>query len=136
MTSFVPPPPRSDLLWSGIDLDGTLAESLWSPDNPHAQIGDPIWSRVEKALELYDRGRKLWIHTARPSSDYQQIEEWCGLLGLPIKGIITGKPLFSEYIDDRNVDPDAPDWTNAGSLVDKAYQDGYAEGLRQCREGH
>ena len=32
-------PPRGDLKWAAIDLDGTLAEGVWTPDDPTAAIG-------------------------------------------------------------------------------------------------
>lgn len=123
---FVPPPPRAELLWAGIDLDGTLADSNWSPDNPHAPIGDPIPQNVKKALDLHARGMKLWIHTSRPSSDYEQIEAWCEHHGIPVKGIICGKPLFAVYIDDRNVDPNSPVWDGTAPMYDVGYHEGYA----------
>lgn len=129
MPEFTPPAPRADLLWAGIDLDGTLATSLWSPDNPNAQIGEMIWDNVHKAIALHDQGYKLWIHTARPSSDYEQIEYWCNYHGIPIKGIITGKPLFAVYIDDRNVSPQAPDWSDPSSEFSAAWNQGYSKAL-------
>lgn len=134
MPEFTPPAPRADLLWAGVDLDGTLATSLWSPDNPNAPIGEPIVDNVKKALALHDQGFKLWIHTARPSSDYEQIEAWCAHHEIPIKGIITGKPLFAVYIDDRNVAPQAPDWSDPSSEGFYWWNIGYNRGFSDGKE--
>lgn len=132
---FSPPAPRAELLWAGIDLDGTLATSQWSPDNPNAPIGEPISGNVYKAIALHDQGYKLWIHTARPSSDYEQIEAWCGYHGIPIKGIVTGKPLFAVYIDDRNIDPRSPDWSDPDLLEMDAWNAGYHHAMSVVEDG-
>jgi len=62
MTDFVPPPPRSELLWDAVDFDGTLAHGTWSIDNPNAVPGPPIWLNVTKLHRLVDAGRKIVIH--------------------------------------------------------------------------
>lgn len=81
----------------GIDFDGTIAHSSY----PDFEIGEPLEGAVEALQKLHADGWKIWIHTARPSVDYIKIEEWCERHGIKIKGIVTGKPLFKYYIDDR-----------------------------------
>jgi len=116
---FVQPAPRSELKWALVDLDGTLAEPTWSPDNPTSQIGAPILKNVDKALRLHFQGMKLVIHTARPWSDYEAIEAWCWNYAIPVKAIICGKLLGAFYIDDRNVDIRCSDWSDPNSERDE-----------------
>lgn len=111
MSDFVPEPPRQDLLWIGADLDGTLAKGVWTPGNPTSDIGQPILENVERLREAVRRGYKSIIHTARPGTDYENIEKWCLHHDVPFKFIITGKPLFKVYLDDRAAHPNAPDYT-------------------------
>jgi hypothetical protein len=98
---FVPEPPVGHLLWLCVDLDGTLAEPVWTPENPTTDIGDPIWRNVAKLEEAVAVGYKVVIHTSRPDTDYQNIEKWLNHWQIPWKAIRTGKPLAALYIDDR-----------------------------------
>jgi hypothetical protein len=102
--------PRSELLWLAVDLDGTLAEPVWTPENPTSQIGSPIWSNVVKLLEAVEAGYKVIIHTSRADTDYESIESWLNHYEIPFKEIRTGKPLASLYIDDRGRHADAESW--------------------------
>jgi hypothetical protein len=102
--------PRSNLLWVGVDLDGTLAEPLWTPENPTSEIGDPIWHNVKKLGELIDSGYKPVIHTSRPWTDYEAIEHWLTTWRIPFKQIQCGKPLFALYVDDRGRHADEESW--------------------------
>ncbi len=113
---FIPPPPRSDLRWLGIDLDGTLAEPLWTPENPTTDIGEPIWENVEKARHAVDQGFKLFIHTSRPWTDYETIKNWLEHYKIEFKEIQCGKPLFRTYVDDRAVNADDMDWTKPSTV--------------------
>lgn len=88
---------NEELKWLGIDFDNTIAHSSY----PDFAIGEPLEGAVEALQKLHADGWKIWIHTARPSVDYIKIEEWCERHGIKIKGIVTGKPLFKYYIDDR-----------------------------------
>ena len=107
---FQPPAPRSELLWDAVDFDGTLAHGTWSVENPTAVPGAPIWANLHKLLDLVEAGRKIIIHTARPSSDYELIEAWLKHYDVPFHQIVTGKLLAARYIDDRAVPADADTW--------------------------
>jgi hypothetical protein len=107
---FKPQPLRSKLIWVGVDLDGTLAEPLWTPDNPTTEIGDPIWSNVDKLKVLVAMGYKIFIHTSRPWTDYAVIEQWLQHYGIPYKEIQCGKPLYAAYIDDRAINAEEKSW--------------------------
>lgn len=112
---FVPKPPRGDLLWIGVDLDGTLAEGIWTPDNPTSDIG-PIKvypdgrTAKEKAMELVAHGYKIVVHTARSWTDYENIKEWMNYNGIPFKAIVCGKLLVKQYVDDRAISAYSVTW--------------------------
>jgi hypothetical protein len=91
----------SDLMWLAVDLDGTLAEGIWTPENPTSEIGRPIYRNVLKLQKCVDAGYKIVIHTARPNTDYKNIEGWLRYWGIPFREIQTGKILARLYIDDR-----------------------------------
>lgn len=102
-------PPRADLIWLGVDLDGTIAESIW----PDPGIGPPIGHNLVKLREADRRGYKIVIHSSRPWSDYEMVELWLWNYKVPFKYIQLGKPLYAAYIDDRNILPGASQWTPA-----------------------
>lgn len=108
--AYVPLPPRTDLLWAAVDLDGTLAQPVWTPANPTSEIGEPIWVNVAKLRQLVAAGYKIVIHTSRPDTDYENIEGWLNHHDIPFKAIRTGKPLAVLYIDDRGRHCDAESW--------------------------
>lgn len=110
-SEWVPPPQRGRLDWAAVDLDGTLAKSEWTPDNPSAKIGEPMWPNIEKVRRLKKLGMTIVIHTARPWADYEQIQFWAAFHGVPIDHIVCGKLLAAVYIDDRNVQIDSDDWS-------------------------
>jgi hypothetical protein len=103
-------PNREDLLWVGVDLDGTLADPIWTPSNPTSAIGDPIWPNIHKAREVARAGYKIIIHTSRPWMDYERIETWLKHYAVPFKDIQCGKPLYILYVDDRARHADAESW--------------------------
>lgn len=108
--TFTQPPPRSNLRWAGVDLDGTLAYPVSTPDNPTSEIGNPIADNVQKADELRLEGYKIHIHTSRPWTDREAIEAWLNYWGIPWDAIQCGKPLFVVYIDDRARHASDPSW--------------------------
>lgn len=100
-------PPRENLLWAAVDLDGTLAEGLWTPDNPTAEIG-PVKvypnGKTAKDLvdELYDEGYKVVVHTSRGYTDLENVERWLDYHEIRYRQVVCGKLLAAVYIDDRN----------------------------------
>lgn len=110
MTPHIQTPPRDSLIWIGLDYDGTLARSVWSPENPGSATGEPIWENVQKARKLAEAGYKLIVHTARPWSDYEALESWMNHYEVPFKAIVCGKLLVAAYIDDRGFNANAEDW--------------------------
>jgi hypothetical protein len=94
----------------GVDLDGTLAEPVWTPENPTDEIGDPIPENVEKLMELHRAGYKIYIYTSRPDWQVELIEAWLEKHDIPYRDVRTGKPLFVRYIDDRAIPADAESW--------------------------
>lgn len=112
---FVLEPPLGDLIWIAVDLDGTLAEGVWTPDNPTSDIGNvKVYSDgltgKDKADELDRAGYKIIVHTARSWTDYQNIEKWLIHNKIPFKAIVCGKLLVKEYVDDRGISAFESSW--------------------------
>lgn len=114
MVSASLPGPRQSLKWIGVDLDGTLADPIWTPQNPTADIGEPIHKNVMKVRQLADEGWKIIIHTSRSWTEYERIEAWLLHHLIPFKEIQCGKPLYAAYIDDRAINADEADWHPRG----------------------
>lgn len=115
MEPFVLPPPRSDLKWLAVDLDGTLAKPVWTPESPGPDVGDPIFSNVEKLIQAVNRGYKVTIHTSRSWTDYEIVESWLNYHNIPWNRIVCGKLLAAAYIDDRSVHESSDSWVKNGS---------------------
>lgn len=109
------PSPRSDLKWIGVDLDGTIAKPVWTPENPTHEIGEPIWENVAKLREAVAAGFKPVIHTSRAWTDYETIETWLNHYAIPFKQIQCGKPLYRAYADDRGVHASAANYHGEGA---------------------
>lgn len=103
-------PPRADLKWLAIDLDNTLAQSLWTSENPTSEIGDPIQANVDKLKAAVEAGWKVVIHTARSWEAFEAIEGWLNYHGIPFDKIQPGKILAAVYWDDRGGHESAPSW--------------------------
>jgi histidinol phosphatase-like enzyme len=103
-------PQRDRLLWIAIDLDGTIAEPIWSAGNPTSAIGQPIRHNVVKLREAVRAGYKVVIHTARPWSDFEAIEAWLNLHNIPFRQIQCGKILAARYVDDRGCHESESSW--------------------------
>jgi hypothetical protein len=108
--TWVDAEPLANLQWAAVDLDGTLAQGIWTPDNPTSKIGLPIWENVDKVLKLDAEGYKITIHTARGWTDYNNIERWLNHFQIPHRRIVCGKILAKVYIDDRALNADAESW--------------------------
>ena len=103
-------PPRKNLIWLCVDLDGTLAWPTWEPNQKRSVIGDPISENVAKLRESVEHGYKAIIYTARPWTDWEMIEAWLELHEIPFKQIICGKPLVHRYIDDKGINAREDKW--------------------------
>ena len=116
-------PPKGNLKWLAVDLDDTIAEGVWTPENPDSGIGDPVWSNVDKMVHAYHQGWKIIIHTSRPWHDYEQIESWLDWwpyydfylyeetrLRRYVSRIVCGKLLAAAYIDDRAIHESEDSW--------------------------
>jgi hypothetical protein len=103
-------PQREKLLWVGVDLDGTLATPVWTPSNPTSEIGYPITENVNKIQKLISAGYKVIVHTSRPWTDYEAIENWLNHYSIPFREIQCGKPLYAAYIDDRAINARELSW--------------------------
>lgn len=105
-----PPVPRTELKWAAIDLDGTLAEGVWTPGCDGRQIGRPIERNVRKLEELRWSGYKIVIHTSRGWEHYESVESWLQWWGIRYDKIQCGKLLAACYVDDRAVESERHSW--------------------------
>lgn len=102
----IPPRKDRDLRWLAVDLDNTIAESVW----PLAGIGPPMWNNVKKVQSAVDAGYKIIIHTSRHWMEYEMIERWLLMHNIPFNRILCGKVLAAAFIDDKNIDPNSESW--------------------------
>lgn len=102
-------PGRADLRWIALDLDGTCAEPAWAPGKLSV-IGSPIPGAVEKAWAASEAGYKNVLHTARPWSEYEMIEQWLIRNEFPVRQIQCGKILAHRYVDDKAIPASAERW--------------------------
>lgn len=85
----------------GVDFDDTIASNTGFPDFIPRE---PLEGAVETLHKLTNQGYKIWIYTARPWTDYHNIEKYCEEYNIPARRIICGKPLFNCVVDDKNVE--------------------------------
>jgi hypothetical protein len=90
---------NEDIKWIGVDFDETIASNS---GYPNYTPGLPLEGAVDAIKELSIK-HKITIFTARPWSDYQNIEKYCEFYGIPTRRIICGKPLFKFMIDDKAI---------------------------------
>src|SRR5690606_32092345 len=112
--TYEPPPQPEQLLWAAVDFDGTLCESTWTVETPHAPPGPPIERNVRKLNELVERGMKIAIHTSRSWADYSLIEHWMNHHKIHFDRIVCGKLLARVYVDDRSVFSEDDSWWREG----------------------
>lgn len=89
-----------EMKWIDVDLDNTLAKGIW----PKRGIGEPIQDAKESLDYLTENGYKIIIFTARPWSDYINVEKWLNDNEFKYSRIVCGKPLIRFSIDDRNIE--------------------------------
>lgn len=97
------PADRTDKLPVAFDLDGTLAEETWTPENLSREIGKPIPGALERVKEVFDAGWQCVIHTSRPWSDLPNIALWLDMHGYMsfISEVYCEKLLAELYVDNK-----------------------------------
>lgn len=107
-------PTDTQFKWAAVDLDGTIAEQIWSPENPTTDIGPPMMDNVMKLWELVAAGYKISIYSARPYDHYEGVEQYLVHYGIPFRRIFLGKVNPSLFVDDKAINARAemwlPDW--------------------------
>lgn len=84
----------------GVDFDNTLANNTGFPDYTPTT---PIKGAKEAMIKLKTKGFKVYIYTARASSEHQIVKNWLKKNKIPFKDIICGKQLFRWTIDDKSI---------------------------------
>ena len=110
---YLAPPTDEQLLTAIIDLDGTIAESTWHPEQTRSVIGDPIDHGIDQLIRLYLNNYRIVIFTARAWADHDMIVAWLIENEIPFHQVICGKPLGTVYIDDKAVNASADSWAPA-----------------------
>jgi len=110
---YLAPPTDEQLLTAIIDLDGTIAESTWHPEQTRSVIGDPIDHGIDQLIRLYLSNYRIVIFTARAWADHDMIVAWLIENEIPFHQVICGKPLGTVYIDDKAVNASADSWAPA-----------------------
>ena len=83
--------------WVGVDLDRTIARSIW----PEVGIGEPIPEGVEAARHYHSEGYRIIIYTSRSWFDHGRIQAWLEHHGVKFDQIVCGKVAVGLLIDDR-----------------------------------
>lgn len=79
-----------------VDLDGTLLEFT----STLGEIGHLKEGARELIDGIHELGYQVVIHTARPSFQFIEIEEYLREEGIEVEGILP-KPIAALYVDDR-----------------------------------
>ena len=82
-----------------VDLDGVLAKKVQPEDYGTAS---PIRDNVKKINELYSRGHRIVIHTARAWHLYDLTIAWLNRHQVKFSQLVMGKLYAHAYIDDKN----------------------------------
>lgn len=82
-----------------VDLDGVLAAPT-SPDN-YANAS-PMWENIKKVNDLYDKGHKIVIHTARGWFNYDMTRNWLLRFQVKFDQLVMGKFYAHAYVNDLN----------------------------------
>ncbi|MBC8439156.1 MAG: hypothetical protein H8D87_05685 [Deltaproteobacteria bacterium] len=103
-------------LWTGVDLDGTLAH--YDRSTPHDKIGEPVPKMLTLVKDLINNGIRIKIFTARAQDPEQKpiIREWLKTNGLPELEITNMKDYNMQWLlDDRCIQVER----NTGRLIFK-----------------
>jgi len=114
--SIGPKGEKTPVLWTGVDLDGTLAfdDRMSSMD----EVGDPIPAMLDMVKELIKNNIRVKIFTARAQDPAQLliIREWLKANGLPELEITNTKDYNMQWLlDDRCIQVER----NTGRLIFK-----------------
>jgi len=84
-----------------VDLDGTLAESVW----PSPAVGPLDLDALRLVQHYYEEGCEVHILTARPESHFPRIWKWLEKHAIDhmIYTVTNRKPVARWYFDDRSV---------------------------------
>jgi len=98
-----------------IDFDNTICHNSGLPDFLPTESME---GAIEAIKYLVNKGLKIIIHTARPWSDYELVENFLNKHEIPFRRIVCGKLLARFYIDDRGVEYNG-DWLEVLEKLDK-----------------
>jgi hypothetical protein len=102
----------------GVDFDNTLCKTGY--ENGKFNMGDPTPGAKEFMEQIVADGFKPYVYTARADWEWRDIETWMTEHDIPFSGIITGKPLFIYYIDDKAISF-KDDWNDVYDQIHKKH---------------
>lgn len=87
-----------------VDIDETICIS---PDSRDYALATPIYERIRKINDLYDKGNTIIYWTARGTGSginwrsitESQFKDW----GVKYHELRFGKPIYDIFIDDKNI---------------------------------
>lgn len=98
-----------------IDLDGTICE-----ERPAFErcLAAPLPGAIEAVNDLYFRGNRITIYTARGWGELKATEEWLKKNNVQYHNLIMGKPIGQVWIDDRAIQFKG-DWKDITKQLDE-----------------
>lgn len=106
--------PRPPSIWTGVDLDGTLAN--WDSTSTIDRVGEPIQPMMALVKKMISNGIRVKIFTARAQDPDQLpiIQKWLAENGLPELEITNIKDYYMQRLyDDRCIQVEK----NTGRLI-------------------
>lgn len=83
-----------------IDLDGTVCEEKPTFEK---SLAKPIKDAVKTLRDLYWKGWRIIIYTARGWAEYEMTRDWLSKNDILYDQLIMGKPIYTYWIDDRAI---------------------------------
>jgi hydroxymethylpyrimidine pyrophosphatase-like HAD family hydrolase len=89
-----------------VDLDGTLSKTHFNEETGHYDLGEVYEPVAEAITNQHFKGREIYIFTARPKKEREEIKQWLQENAIPYKKITNKKKPAIMYVDDKAVRPD------------------------------
>ena len=86
-----------------IDFDGVICKWNGILRGHNFNNCPPQENAVEAVTWLIGKGHEVWIFTARPETEWENIASWCNRWGIPVLEITNIKRDATMTLDDRAV---------------------------------
>jgi hydroxymethylpyrimidine pyrophosphatase-like HAD family hydrolase len=85
------------------DLDGTICEERATFEK---FLAAPIKEMIDLVNQLYSRGCRIIIYTARSWGEFAITEKWLKENNVKYDILMCGKPIYDVWVDDRCCNPE------------------------------